>query len=281
MIWEGKGFHFDCMTRTRIMGIVNVTPDSFSDGGVNFEQEAAVKAGMEMTALGADIIDVGGESTRPGADPVSVSEEIDRVCPVIERLKVKTEALISIDTYKAEVAKAACEAGACIVNDISGLSFDREMPEVVAKTGAALIIMHIKGTPRDMQVNPTYQNLFSEIILYLKERMDLAVDNGIPRNRIVLDPGIGFGKKLKHNLAIMGNLERLSIMRRPILMGVSRKSFIGMITGAQVDDRMPGTIAAVAACIVKGAHIVRVHDVKEAVQAVKVVDAIKGAAAEI
>ena len=274
MIWEGKGFSFDCSSRTLLMGILNVTPDSFSDGGRFLDPETAVEHGLRMVEEGADVLDIGGESTRPGSEPVSVQEEIDRVCPIIESLAPQTDVPISIDTYKAEVAQAACRVGAKIVNDISGLHFDPKIVNVVLKYGAGLVLMHIKGTPRDMQTDPTYENLFSEIILYLKEGMDRAVEAGVLRSSIVLDPGIGFGKNLEHNLALIGNLERLTIVRRPILMGVSRKSFIGKLTDAKVDDRLPGTAAAVAACILNGAGIMRVHDVKEMVQVARITDAI-------
>lgn len=278
MIWEGRGFSFDCSERTLVMGILNVTPDSFSDGGDFFPREDALNRGLEMVVQGADIIDVGGESTRPGSEPVELQEELDRVCPVIERLADTTDVPISIDTYKAKVAKEACKAGASIINDISGLHFDKEMVTVASKMQAGLVLMHIKGTPKNMQTDPRYENLFSEIILYLKDAIDRADESGIPGTRIVLDPGIGFGKKLEHNLSLIGNLERFSILRRPLLIGLSRKSFIGMITGADTDDRLHGGIAAMTAGVVKGAHIVRVHDITETVQAIRVTDSILKAA---
>ena len=280
MIWEGRGFSFDCTQRTLLMGILNVTPDSFSDGGQFLDPQAAVNRGRELVDQGADILDVGGESTRPGSAPVGVQEEIDRVCPVIENLAANVDVPISIDTYKAAVAREGCRAGANIINDISGLHFDDDMVEAAVEHEAGLVIMHIQGTPRDMQKDPSYENLFSEIILYLKESMDRAVEAGVPRSRIVLDPGIGFGKNLKHNVGIIGNLGRFSIMRRPLLVGVSRKSFIGLLTGAEVDQRLPGTAAAAAASILNGAHILRVHDVKELGQVARVTDAIVGATQE-
>jgi dihydropteroate synthase len=279
VIWEGRGFSFDCSARTHIMGVLNVTPDSFSDGGLFFDLDKAVQAGLEMIENGADMIDVGGESTRPGSDPVELQEEIDRVCPVIEKLAAVTEKPISIDTYKALVAKSACEAGANIVNDISGLSFDGEMAKVVGESGAGLVLMHIKGQPKTMQENPIYENLFSEVILQLTDAIDKAQQAGIPRNRIAIDPGIGFGKTVSHNLALMANLKRLAILRRPLLLGVSRKAFIGVVSGAPVGDRLPGSIAAAMVCAINGARILRVHDVPETVQAAKVTDAILAAAA--
>ena len=274
MIWEGAGFSFDCARRTLIMGIINVTPDSFADGGRFSSPAQAIEAALQMAEDGADILDIGGESTRPGSEPVSSEEEIRRLLPVIEGIRKHTDTPISVDTYKAETADAACEAGAVILNDISGLTFDPGMAEVAAKHKTGVVVMHIRGTPRDMQTNPEYDNIFSEIILHLKHSMDIALEAGIPRVRIVLDPGIGFGKNLEHNLLLLGNLRRFSIMRRPLLLGVSRKSFIGMLSGATVDDRLPGTIAAVSASILGGAHIVRVHDVAQIKQAVQVVDAI-------
>lgn len=278
MIWEGRGFSFDCSSRALIMGVLNVTPDSFSDGGRFFDPDAAIRHGVQMAEEGADILDIGGESTRPGSEPVKARQEIDRICPVIEKLAARVDVPISVDTYKAEVADAACRAGARIINDISGLHFDPAMTRTAVEHEAGLVLMHIKGTPREMQEDPVYQNLFSEIILYLREGMDRANEAGIPRNRIVLDPGIGFGKTLEHNLALIAGLERFAILRRPLLYGVSRKSFIGRVTGAGTDDRVFGTAAAVAACIVKGARIVRVHDVKDMKQVVMVANAIRAAA---
>lgn len=274
MIWEGRGFSFSCYEKTLVMGILNVTPDSFSDGGWYFSQEGAVKRGLEMIDQGADIIDIGGESTRPGSEPVSIEEEVERVCPVIEQLASRTDIPISIDTYKAKVATEACKAGAKIINDISGLHFDAGMIKVAAENQVGLVLMHIKGKPKDMQIDPQYENLFSEIILYLKDAMDRAGEAGIPRTRIVLDPGIGFGKTLDHNLSLISNLGRLTILRRPLLIGLSRKSFIGMITKTDTDDRLSGGIAAMVTGVIKGANIVRVHDVRETLQALRVTDAI-------
>lgn len=274
MIWEGRGFSFDCEKRTLIMGILNITPDSFSDGGKYFDKNAALERGFELVKDGADILDIGGESTRPGAEPVGTSQEIDRVCPIIEALAGKIDAPISIDTYKSEVALAAIKSGATIVNDISGLHFDENMAGIVAEHGTGIVLMHIKGTPKNMQKDPEYQNLFSEIILFLKEGIDRATEAGIPKSAIVLDPGIGFGKTLEHNVGLMGNLERFAIIRRPLLLGVSRKSFIGKIIGNEVNDRIFGSAAAVAVCIAKGAHIVRVHDVKQMCEVARVADAL-------
>ncbi|RMG67998.1 MAG: dihydropteroate synthase, partial [Nitrospirae bacterium] len=203
------------------MGILNVTPDSFSDGGMYMDRQRAVEHALRMVEEGADIIDIGGESTRPGAEPVPLEEELRRTIPVIEAISEKVDVPISIDTYKAEVARRAIEAGATIVNDISGLRFDPEMASVVAEKGVALVIMHIKGTPRDMQKNPEYDDLFGEIIEYLRGSIEIAKKAGVPEERIVIDPGIGFGKKPEHNLQIINRLDRFSELGRPILVGPS------------------------------------------------------------
>ncbi|HHN63936.1 MAG TPA: dihydropteroate synthase [Nitrospirae bacterium] len=258
------------------MGILNVTPDSFSDGGTYFSRASAIDRALQMADEGADIIDIGGESTRPGAEPVSLEEELDRTIPVITELARKLSIPISIDTYKAEVARRALEAGASIVNDISGLRFDPKMAETIAAYDAAVVIMHIKGTPKDMQVNPHYDDLFGEIISYLKEGIEMARSSGIDEEGMIVDPGIGFGKRPEHNLLIINQLKRFTVLDKPILMGVSRKSFIGIaLDNAPPQERLEGTAAAVALSVYNGAHIVRVHDVKEMVRVVRVVDAIK------
>ncbi len=271
-----KKHTLDFTEKTYIMGILNVTPDSFSDGGLYLDRNAAVDRALQMVEEGADIIDVGGESTRPGAEPVSLDEELKRTIPIIEAIADKVDVPISIDTYKSEVAKRAIEAGASIVNDISGLRFDPQMAPLVAEYDVGVIVMHIKGTPRDMQKNPEYEDLFGEIIGYLRESMALARAHGVPEERIVIDPGIGFGKKPEHNLQIINQLERFRVLSRPILMGVSRKSFIGLILdGAPPSERLEGTASAVAISVMKGANIVRVHDVKEMAKVVRVADAIR------
>ncbi|MBM2838043.1 MAG: Dihydropteroate synthase [Deltaproteobacteria bacterium] len=272
---ETKKKSFAFGERTFIMGILNVTPDSFSEKGIFFDTDTAVRRGMEMAEAGADIIDIGGESTRPGAEQVSAEEEMKRVIPVIERLAPKISIPISIDTYKAEVAKRAMEAGAEIINDISGLRFDSDMPGVAASSGAAVIIMHIKGTPKEMQLSPTYQSLITEVIGYLEEGIMIAEDAGVQPDRVVIDPGIGFGKTIEHNLTIMKNLEAFKALGKPVLIGTSRKSFIGKITGTEVEERTIGTAATVSIVVLNGADIVRVHDVKEGVQAARMADAIK------
>jgi len=257
------------------MGILNVTPDSFSDGGRFIDADAAVKHALAMTCAGADIIDVGGESTRPGAEAVEADEELRRVVPVIKRLSEAVEVLISIDTAKAEVARAALAAGAAIVNDITGLHGNDALARAAAEFGAAIVAMHIKGTPRTMQRNPVYGDLLAEVIAYLRESIAIAGRNGVPAERVIVDPGFGFGKTVRHNLELMARLRELEVLGRPILVGTSRKSTIGKITGKLADQRQFGTAATVAICIANGAGIVRVHDVPEMADVVKMADAIR------
>jgi len=260
------------------MGVVNVTPDSFSDGGEAFELDAAVARGFKLAADGADMIDIGGESTRPGSDPVPLKEEITRVIPVIEALSERVSIPISIDTCKSEVARRAVEAGAHIINDISGGSFDPELAYVAAETGSAVILMHIRGTPRNMQNNPTYSDLLGEIRDYLSKAVDRFEAAGVLRDRILVDPGIGFGKTLEHNLELIRRIDRFQGIAAGVMFGPSRKSFIGMLTDQPVDRRLSGSIAAAVAGSIFGADVIRVHDVKEAVDALKVADHISGRA---
>jgi dihydropteroate synthase len=258
--------------RTYIMGVVNVTPDSFSDGGDFLSPPAAVARAQELIAAGADIIDIGGESTRPGAAPVSAEEEKKRVLPVIEKLAA-AGAIVSIDTSKAIVAEAAVKAGAGMINDITGLS-DPAMAAVMAKTKAAVCLMHIQGTPQTMQVAPAYSDVMAEIIDYLDARLAIAGKAGILLDKIIVDPGFGFGKTVNHNLTILSRLSELKVLGRPILAGTSRKAFIGTVLDLPVTERLEGTIATVALSIANGADIVRVHDVKEIKRAAKMADAI-------
>jgi len=258
------------------MGILNVTPDSFSDGGRHFDKAAAIRRAHQMVEEGADIIDIGGESTRPGSEPVPLEEEISRTIPVIEALAKNIKVPISIDTYKAEVAKRALDAGASIVNDISGLRFDPEMPKVVSQYKVPVVIMHIKGTPKNMQANPQYGALIPEIMDYLRASIMLALKFGIPEDKIIIDPGIGFGKAFEHNLEIIKNLHEFTLLEKPLLVGVSRKAFIGKILGdAPASERLEGTAAAVAISILNGANIIRVHDVKEMKKVALVADACR------
>jgi dihydropteroate synthase len=259
------------------MGVLNVTPDSFSDGGLYYQRERAIEQGLALERDGADIIDIGGESTRPYSEEVSCDQELSRVIPVIEALKGKLRIPISIDTCKAEVARQAISAGASIINDVSALRFDPEMASVAAKAGVPVILMHMKGTPGNMQDDPQYDNLILEILDFLEDAIDRAVKGGINKDLIIVDPGIGFGKSFAHNLEIIKKLNRFSSLDRPILLGTSRKAFIGGILGNDPDKRDIGTMATVSAGILKGAHIVRVHDVKMAQETVKVTDAIRTA----
>ena len=260
--------------RTLVMGILNLTPDSFSDGGLFTSVDAAVENAERMVAEGADIIDVGGESSRPGADSVPAEVEMDRVLPVIERLAKAVETPISIDTYKSSVARYALDAGACIINDISALRGDPDMVRIVAEAGVPVVLMHMKGTPRNMQLDPRYDSLISEIISFLKARIQTAVDAGISPDQIIIDPGIGFGKTVVHNLEIIRRLREFKSLGKPILIGTSRKSFIGKVLDLPVDDRLEGTAATVALAISGGADIIRVHNVKEMVRVARMTDVI-------
>lgn len=267
---------FDQMRhRTLIMGILNVTPDSFSDGGLFVDTAAAVDHARRMVHEGADIIDVGGESTKPGADPVPLEQELARVIPVISELAGSVDVPISIDTYKAEVARAALDAGVGIVNDISAATFDPEMPALIAERGCPIVIMHIKGTPRNMQLNPTYENVLDEVYQFLAQRIESLISVGVDERQIIIDPGIGFGKTVKDNLLLMRRLREFACLGRPILVGTSRKSTIGKVLGdLPVEERLEGTAATVAVSIMNGANIVRVHDVREMTRVAKMTDAI-------
>jgi len=260
--------------RTLVMGVLNVTPDSFSDGGKFFSLETAINRALEIEKDGADILDIGGESSRPGAENVDLQTELNRVIPVIEALKGKLKIPISIDTYKAQVAKEALTAGAEIVNDISALRFDPELAKVVAKTGAAICLMHMRGNPKNMQQIPASNDIWKEIFQDLNLAVEQAIKNGINKEQIILDPGIGFGKTMSDNLRILAEQFKLAEFDLPILIGTSRKSFIGKILGNLAIERLMGTAATVTTAILQGAHIVRVHDIKEMVEVAKVSDAI-------
>lgn len=268
-----KSGEYDLSSRTHLMGILNVTPDSFSDGGKYFDVESAVARGRQMAEEGADIVDIGGESTRPGSEPVSEEEEIRRVVPVIKRMSRELTIPLSIDTYKSRVAKAGLLAGASIVNDISGVTFDPSMIDVVCEHHATLVIMHIQGTPKTMQAHPHYCDVVREVYEFLQGQADMAKERGV--EQIILDPGLGFGKELEHNLDLMKGLEVFTKLGYPILVGPSRKSFIGKILGLSADQRVEGTAAAVTACILRGANIVRVHDVKEMKRVALMADTLK------
>jgi dihydropteroate synthase len=265
--------------RTAVMGIVNVTPDSFSDGGAFLDPEAAVAHGLRLAAEGADLLDVGGESTRPGAQPVPEEEELRRVVPVVRELAARAGVPVSIDTTKAAVAEAALGAGATMVNDISALRFDPRLGEVAARAGAALVIMHMQGAPNTMQQAPHYDDLLGEVVAELAAGVARAAAAGVGQERILVDPGIGFGKALEHNLELLDRLDALTVLGRPILVGPSRKAFIGRILDLPASDRIEGTIAACCLAASRGAHLVRVHDVGAVRRALRVCDAILGAAA--
>ncbi|MBD3182868.1 dihydropteroate synthase [Candidatus Poribacteria bacterium] len=271
---EINSLNLDEINRTLVMGILNVTPDSFSDGGKFNSVARAVEHARKMVEDGADIIDLGGESSRPGSLPVPEEVEIERVLPVIEKLVKFIDVPISIDTYKSPVARQALEAGATIINDISALRYDPDMASVAVDAGVPVILMHMKGTPRDMQRNPHYKSLIPEIISFFSERINFALKEGISHEQIIIDPGIGFGKTIDHNLEIIRRLRDFKVLDKPILMGTSRKSFIGKILDLQVEDRLEGTAATVVVSICNGADIVRVHDVKEIVKVARMTDAI-------
>jgi len=257
------------------MGALNVTPDSFSDGGLFFDKDRAVEQGMAMAQEGADIVDVGGESTRPYSERISVQEELDRVIPVVEVLGKELHVPVSIDTIKAKVAEEALRAGASMVNDVSALRFDPDMVRVAAEAGVPVILMHMKGMPDHMQDRPVYGNLLGEITAFLDDALERARRGGISPEMTIVDPGIGFGKTFDHNLEILKELGKLRRLGRPILIGTSRKAFIGHILKKEATEREAGTMATLAAAVMNGAHIVRAHDVKKAVETVRIIDAIK------
>ena len=278
-LYRCGGREYDLASRTHVMGILNVTPDSFYDGGKWLDPDSAVERALKIAEEGADFLDIGGESTRPrgsaygeGAAPVSVEEELRRIMPVVEAVARRVDIPVSIDTYKSEVARQALMAGASMVNDITGFHFDPEMPAVVGNASAAAVVMHMKGSPQTMQVNPRYEDLFSEITGYLEESLSLGRKHGV--ENMMVDPGIGFGKRLEHNLQLIAGLERFRSLGVPILIGPSRKSFIGNVLNLPVEERLEGSIAAVVACILNGANVVRVHDVAAAKRAAGVADAI-------
>ena len=265
---------WSCGEETGIMGIINVTPDSFSDGGKYANVEAAVMRAKQMVADGADIIDIGGESSRPGAEPITANEECRRVIPVVQALAEQFQIPISVDTYKAKVAREALSAGACVINDITALHGDPNMCQIVADAQAGVILMHMQGVPATMQKTPTYQNVVAEVHAWLTEVASQAVDRGIDSSRIMIDPGIGFGKTFDHNLEILRHLMQFRGIGYPMLVGVSRKKFIGRILDLPVHQREEGTAATVAWSIINGANVVRVHDVAKMKQVAQVIDTI-------
>jgi dihydropteroate synthase len=256
------------------MGILNVTPDSFSDGGRYSETGEAIERGLAMAEQGAGIIDVGGESTRPGAAEVDADTEIERVIPVIEELAGKNGLVVSVDTMKAVVAKRALQAGAVIVNDVSALTHDPDMAEAARERDAGVILMHMRGTPRTMQIDPRYDDVVLEVCAYLRERVEHLIGHGLDGRTMAVDPGIGFGKSVDHNLTLLANLDRLQSCGVPIVVGLSRKSFLGRLTGREVDGRLAGSLGAMCYCLMNGADIMRVHDVGESADALRVINEI-------
>ena len=259
-----------------VMGVVNTTPDSFSDGGHFLDNDMATDHGLRLADEGAEIIDIGGESTRPGSEPVSVKEEMRRVLPVIERLAKRCEAVISIDTQKPAVAKAGLDAGASIVNDIAANRQSTEMWQVVAEARAGYVCMHMQGTPQTMQTEPHYDDVLQEVGDFFSERLTRLAEHGVNSEQVALDPGIGFGKELEHNIKLLSGIHQLIISGRPLLIGASRKSFIGKLLGTPSNERLPASLACAVCAAAEGAHIVRVHDVAETVQAVRMAEALSG-----
>ncbi|MGH7845583.1 MAG: dihydropteroate synthase [Candidatus Binatia bacterium] len=275
--WVLKTRHgeLDLRRRAALMGVLNITPDSFSDGGRFLDVEKAVAHGVKLAAEGADIIDIGGESARPGAQPVAVVEEIRRVVPVIRGLRARVSIPISIDTCKAEVARRALEEGADIVNDVSAMRRDAEMASLVAAEKVPLILMHMQGTPQTMQLNPSYVDVVSEVAEFLRARAQSAVAAGIDPAAIVVDPGIGFGKGFEHNLALLRNIPVLAALGFPVIVGVSRKAFIGKILDAVPEDRLEGSLAAAVVAVLGGARMIRVHDMRPTARFMRVLEAIR------
>jgi dihydropteroate synthase len=259
-----------------LMGVLNVTPDSFSDGGLFLDRDKAVERALMMEKEGADLIDIGGESSRPGADPVSLEEERKRVLPVLEKLAGKLSIPISVDTRRAVVARESLSLGARIINDITALRGDPDMGDVVRASNAVIVLMHMKGNPRTMQDNPHYKDVVDDVAAFLSERAAAAQEAGIDRKNIWVDPGIGFGKTVEHNLELIRSLKKIVCLGYPVVVGPSRKSFIGRITGGELKDRLEGTAAAVTAAVLHGANVVRVHDVAAMRRTVRMADALRG-----
>ena len=275
---SARDFRLDLGRETRIMGILNLTPDSFSGDGIltknKYDTRRNILSAQRLIGFGADIIDIGGESTRPGSQPIRIEEEIRRIIPTIRLLAKKIKIPISVDTYKERVAREALDAGASIINDIMGVKASQEFLRMVKRYNAAIVLMHIRGTPQTMQKNIRYKDVVTDIISHLQKSIEKCLEVGIKSDKIIIDPGIGFGKTTEHNLEILQRLSEFKVLDKPLLIGTSRKSFIGNVLGKDVSQRLMGTIATVSVSILKGAHIVRVHDVKEITDAVKMCDAI-------
>jgi dihydropteroate synthase len=274
MLFRARQFEFVFPRPTLVMGIVNVTPDSFSDGGKFFSPAKAVAHALELVAQGAEILDIGGESTRPGAEPVSEAEELRRVVPVVKKLAARVKIPLSIDTMKPAVARAALDAGASIVNDVAANRSGDAMWKIIAEFRAGYVCMHAQGSPRTMQKNPAYQNVVREVGGFFRERLKKLNAAGISSDQVVFDPGIGFGKTLEHNLELLANLRCFTKLKRPLLLGVSRKSFIGKLLGATLNERLPASLACATLAVADGVQIIRAHDVAETVQAVRLAEAL-------
>lgn len=275
MVWSFRDHRLTIGARPLVMGIVNVTPDSFSDGGQFHTTDAAIEHGLRLVDEGADLLDIGGESSRPGSKPVSTDEELARVIPVVRGLAGKTTVPISVDTTKTEVARQALEAGAAIVNDITAGLGDRHMLDVVQASCAGYILMHMQGTPESMQDNPTYQDVVREVSEFLQERIRVCTSSGIALEQLAIDPGFGFGKTFEHNMALLHHLDAVAVIGRPVVLGVSRKGFIGQITGRPRHERVVGSVAMACYCAARGtAHVLRVHDVAATVDAAKIIGSI-------
>ena len=275
LFWQCRDRRLEFGDRTLVMGILNVTPDSFSDGGRFIDSRQAFEHGLQMARDGADMIDIGGESSRPGAEPVPIEEELKRVVPAIKALSRETDCLLSVDTRKARVAEEALAAGAHVINDITAMTFDPLMPAVARDQGAGVILMHMRGDPKTMQIEPKYSNVVKEVADYLDGRIRELEEKGLSRNSLAVDPGIGFGKTVEHNVSLIAHLNALAQLQRPVVVGLSRKSFIGKITGREVQDRLSGSLAATAYVIRRGAHVIRVHDVKESCDVARLVDILR------
>ena len=274
MRWTARKHTFNFPRKTLIMGIVNVTPDSFSDGGLFFNTNRAIDHALKLVDEGADILDIGGESTRPGAASVSVKEELNRVIPVIDKLSKQSETIISIDTHKPIVAEEAINAGASIVNDIGANNNNSKMWNVISQTKAGYICMHMKGTPKTMQKSPFYENVISDVCNFFQERLNNFEEHGISAEQIAFDPGIGFGKSLNHNIELMSQLNKFNVFQRPVLIGASRKSFIEKLLGTPVEARLPASLTCAAWAIMQGSQIIRAHEVAETTQAARMAEAL-------
>ena len=274
MRWIAREHQFNFPRPTIVMGIVNTTPDSFTDGGRFLDADAAGAHALRLASQGAEILDIGGESTRPGSAEVSEQEELDSVIPVIERLAKRPELVLSIDTQKPSVAREALAAGASIVNDIAANRSDAEMWQVVAEAGAGYVCMHMQGTPQTMQAKPEYDDVTVEVCVFFRERLDLLSSHGVTTDQVALDPGIGFGKTLEHNIKLLRDLKKFNLVERPMLVGASRKSFIENLLGAPIDERLPASLACATWAAIQGSQIIRVHDVAETVQAVRMAEAL-------